>query len=199
MVARQRRRGLGACRTVTLRALPVLLPVLVAAAVGLSPAAAQTNGLDGVYAVRGLDGLEVLEAAGADRLFTPASVQKLIVGAAVLHYLGPEHRVSTHVSSAAELLPIEEGGYRLAGDLVVEGAADPTWNRRHHPQDAHAPLRQLARDLQALGLRRVDGDLVIDASRFPGGATPRAGPRATPRSRGAPRRRRSRSTRTWCG
>ena len=139
-------------------------------------AAAQTNGLDGVYAVRGLEGLEVLEANGAELLFTPASVQKLIVGAAVLHYLGPEHQVSTHVSSAAELVPIEEGGYRLAGDLVVEGGADPTWNRRHHPQDARAPLRQLARDLVALGLRQVDGDLVIDGSRFPGRRYPEGWP-----------------------
>ncbi|HUP22427.1 MAG TPA: D-alanyl-D-alanine carboxypeptidase/D-alanyl-D-alanine-endopeptidase [Thermoanaerobaculia bacterium] len=154
-------------RTTTDRLATRLAVCLVTGLAAVAPAA-WANGLDGIFAVRGLEGLEVLEAENAERLFTPASVQKLIVGAAVFHYLGPDYRVATHVATAGELLPIEEGGYRLTGDLVVEGACDPTWGRRHNPQDARAPLRQIARDLAALGLRRVEGDLVVDASRFPG-------------------------------
>ena len=119
------------------------------------------RGLRGVLAIRGG---EVLAEEHADRLFTPASVHKLLVAAAGLHILGGDFSVRTtlygqFVSGAV-------------GDLTVVGAGDPTWNDIHFEENPRAPLEALARALREAGVERVTGDLVVDASRFPGRAVP---------------------------
>jgi serine-type D-Ala-D-Ala carboxypeptidase/endopeptidase (penicillin-binding protein 4) len=126
------------------------------------PAAAPASerSLRGWLAVRGLD---VLASQNSRRLFVPASVLKLVVAAAALHALGPDHRRTTVVAAAG---PLVDGV--LKGDLVLRGAADPTWNARFHPADPREPLKQLARQVRDAGIRRVTGNLVVDASRFPG-------------------------------
>lgn len=152
-------------------ALPaaVLLAAVVLAA-GAGGAAGPERGFRGCLAVRGE---RVLAAENAGRLFTPGSVQKLLVCAAALHYLGPEYRVTTTVHGAGA----RNGGV-LAGDLVVAAAGDPTWNARFFAADPRAPIRALARQLRERGLRRVAGDLVIDVGRFPGRGVPPSRPPA---------------------
>ena len=132
----------------------------------LVPAAlcAQDAGFRGLLAVRGT---RVLAAENPDRAFTPASVQKLVVSAASLHHLGPDYRFVTRLRSAGA----REGDV-LQGDLVVDAGGDPTWSERFHEKDARLPLRDLARALRKRGIARVDGNLVIDLSRFPGRAMP---------------------------
>jgi D-alanyl-D-alanine carboxypeptidase/D-alanyl-D-alanine-endopeptidase (penicillin-binding protein 4) len=121
---------------------------------------ASERSLRGWLAVRGTD---VLAAENAQRLFVPASVLKLVVAAAALHTLGTDHRRTTVVAAAGPLV----GGV-LKGDLLLRGAADPTWSARFHPADPHESLKQLARQVRDAGIRRVTGNLVVDASRFPG-------------------------------
>lgn len=102
----------------------------------------------------------VLYARNAQRHFVPASNQKYWPTAAALHLLGPGYRYRTPVSGI--------GFDRAAGTaraLVVEGRGDPTWSRRFHEDDLSV-LGFLADSLVAAGLRRVTGDLVIDASWF---------------------------------
>jgi serine-type D-Ala-D-Ala carboxypeptidase/endopeptidase (penicillin-binding protein 4) len=130
---------------------------------GSTPAA--HRGMRGMLAVRAG---QVVASEDAARLFLPASVLKLIVAATALHHLGPEHRFQTVLAAAGPM----EGG-TLGGDLVLQGSADPTWNRRFFPADPRTPLRQLARQAHAAGLRRVSGRLFVDTSRFPGPAFPR--------------------------
>lgn len=121
-----------------------------------------------------LDGARVVAEHEADRLLEPASTLKLVTAAAALDMLGPQYRAETRASAPAA--PDEQGV--VAGDLVIHGAGDPTWNSRFFPQAAARPLARLAAALRARGVRRVAGDLVLDEGRFPPPAQPRSRPLA---------------------
>lgn len=138
----------------------------------LAPAPAavaeEARGWRGFLAVRGET---VLVAQNAERLFTPASVLKLVVTAAALHHLGPEYRATTRLRAAG----VRSGG-TLRGDLVVEAAGDPTWSERFFEGDPHSPLKALAQQLRQRGVGRIEGDLVVDVRRFPGRRYPLSRP-----------------------
>ena len=135
-------------------------------AVAAAPGAA---GESSTGIARGVEGCFAASDAGVltdrhgDRLMTPASVMKVLVTAAAMHHLGPDYRAVTRIVAEGEL---QQGV--LVGDLIWVGGGDPTWNNRFHPQDSRRPIRELIRQLKAKGIARVEGDLVIDASRFPG-------------------------------
>jgi D-alanyl-D-alanine carboxypeptidase/D-alanyl-D-alanine-endopeptidase (penicillin-binding protein 4) len=137
--------------------------LLAAALVSAGAAAgAPSAGWRGVLVVRGG---QVLAEENADRFFTPASVNKLYVAAAALELLGPGYRVETEVSALGEIARGE-----LAGDLVLRAAGDPSWNGRFFA--GASPLDDLARQVAAAGIRRIKGRVRVDASRFPGRASP---------------------------
>ena len=152
-----------------------ILPISLAAALAVLPGPRVAEGQpeavgdDGAYrgylAVRVLRGgeLEVIETLNANRLFVPASVLKVVTVAATLHHLGADHRWVTRLTSSGAV----NAGV-LEGDLVIEPGGDPTWSKAFLDGDAAEPLTALAQQLQALGLQQVSGDLVVDASRFPG-------------------------------
>ncbi len=125
-------------------------------------------GGDGAYrgylAVRlGEDGdLEVLDELHAGRLFVPASVLKVLTAAATLEHLGADYRWVTRLTAHGAV-----DGAVLAGDLVVEPGADPTWGE-FFDGGAAGPLAALAAQARERGIERVTGDLVVDAARFPG-------------------------------
>lgn len=143
---------------------PKLIFLAVALGLTVVSLASPERGLRGFLVVQGE---RVLAQENAERLLTPGSVQKLLVTAAALHHLGPEYRIRTVVMAPG---PIQDGV--LDGDLVVRAAGDPTWNQRFFDPDPRAPLRALARQLKARGLRQVTDDLVIDTGRFPGRSWP---------------------------
>ncbi len=147
--------------------LIVILAALGPAAPG-EPIPAAERGFRGFLAVRGE---RVVAAENPGRLFTPASVLKLVVVATALHHLGPDHRVTTRLRARGEVT-----AGTLEGDLVVEAAGDPTWSRRFFAGDPRAPLAELARQLRGRGVTRVAGDLVIDTRRFPGRPHPLSRP-----------------------
>ena len=95
------------------------------------------------------------------RKFIPASNMKILVTSAALWELGPDHRFRTEVFAAGE----REGDV-LVGDLVVRPSGDPTWSDRWYEDAADLPLRDLARQVAATGIRTVSGDVVIAASRW---------------------------------
>lgn len=90
--------------------------------------------------------------------FAPASNQKLLTTIAALERLGPDHRFRTHIGAQGN---INESGI-LVGDLVVLGSGDPTLSARYY-ESAETPLVDLVVQLRDRGLRRVRGDLVIEA------------------------------------
>lgn len=111
-------------------------------------------------------GIEVLDATtgrilaqlNPDRLFSTASNAKLPTVAAALELLGPEYRWRTVV----EALGVRDGA---AAGLVVRGSGDPTFSDHFHDR-ALAPLDSLADSLALAGIRRIDGPLIVDQSRF---------------------------------
>ena len=96
---------------------------------------------------------DTLFAWRADRRFLPASNAKLFTTAAALHYLGPGFRFVTVLYASG---PIANG--TLYGDLVLYGTGDPTFGLDT------AALAPFADSVVRAGIRRVNGDVVGDAS-----------------------------------
>lgn len=97
----------------------------------------------------------------ADKAFNPASLLKLVTGLAALEQLGPAWTWQTPVWMQGRFQP-ETG--RLTGDLVIKGVGDPKLVRER--------LWLLLQRLRGLGLREIEGDIVLDGSAFapwPGG------------------------------
>lgn len=103
---------------------------------------------------------ETLYARNADKLFIPASNQKLVTGSVALTQLGPDFRWPTILLARG---PVRDGV--VEGDLVVRGRGDPSIST-HVRGDALAPLRALADSLRARGVTRVRGRIVAAPSPF---------------------------------
>lgn len=121
-------------------------------------------------AVFDLSAGETIFEHNADKLFLPASNAKLFSTALALRRLGADYRFTTSVVSAAQ--PDENGV--LDGDLRLVGGGDPNLSarivpydrRREYGADRMAPLKNLARQVHEAGLRKVNGDIVGDDSRY---------------------------------
>jgi len=100
-----------------------------------------------------------LLALNPERHFIPASNMKLVVTAVGLAELGPDYRYRTELS--ARRAP----GDTIAELLVIAGRGDPTWSDRFH-ENPWAPADSLADSVALAGIRRVRGELVVDASYF---------------------------------
>ena len=83
----------------------------------------------------------------------PASVLKVVTTAQALEQLGPGYRWTTRAWAEG---PLSRG--TLRGRLVIEGGGDPRLRR--------GDLRPLLEQVRATGIRRIDGDIVIDRSAF---------------------------------
>jgi serine-type D-Ala-D-Ala carboxypeptidase/endopeptidase (penicillin-binding protein 4) len=96
----------------------------------------------------------------------PASTQKLLVAAVALDVLGADHRFVTE----AQGVPLQDGV--LAGNLYLVGGGDPLLWSDDVEDDLRSPafnttrFDDLADQLVAAGLVRVDGDIVGDGSRY---------------------------------
>lgn len=87
----------------------------------------------------------------ADTPMNPASVMKLVTAFAALEQLGPAHIWSTRLAST---VAIAEG--TLTGDLYLIGSGDPVLD--------HDRVSRLLRRLRGMGIERIAGDIVLDAS-----------------------------------
>lgn len=133
---------------------------------GIAVAAGLAERLDAALAAPALRGAQVaalvvgaqgqvLYAREADRALIPASNQKVLTAVAALHTLGPTHHFVTEVFAPAE--PDADGAVAA---LFVKGGGDPALTSEE--------LWRLASDLRRAGVRRVQGDLVLDDSLFDG-------------------------------
>ena len=135
-----------------------------------TPASRLLRVVDSVFGTPPLDrahwGIEIVDLStgapilrrNADRLFTVASNQKLITMATALALLGPDYRYVTNLVAH----DVADG---VARSLVVHGSGDPTLSELFH-DGPFAAIDSMADSLSAAGLRRVDGPLVVDQSRF---------------------------------
>ena len=94
----------------------------------------------------------------ADKVLNPASVIKLVTTLAALENLGPAYTWRTQVFVEGRV-----DGDTLHGDLVLRGEGNPYFTPER--------LWQLLYEVRAGGIRRIDGDVILDAGRF---AAPRA-------------------------
>ena len=107
------------------------------------------------FCVLGEDGQVMGSSALAETSLAPASALKTLTTGAALEILGPEFRFETTLAATAA--PDAHG--LLAGDLVLVGGGDPTTSA--------SDLDALAAAAAAAGLKRVAGNLVMDATIFP--------------------------------
>ena len=124
----------------------------------------------------------------ADKLFVPGSTTKLLTEGTALGLLGADHRFKTRIYRTGD---VGRGGV-LKGDLVLVASGDPNLsarvrpdgtlafenedhsydgdpNTRAVPGDPLLVVRELAAQVAAKGIRRVDGRVLVDASLFPEG------------------------------
>lgn len=153
-----------------MRAIPiVLLRWLLVCALAVAPAARAAPALPApVLAALAHAGVPasalavvVGEAGGgrallrwhADRPMQPASLTKLVTTAAALDLLGPDWRWHTPVWLQG---PIEQGV--LHGSVFIRGSGDPSLVQER--------VWLLLQRLREAGVRRIEGDIVLDASAF---------------------------------
>jgi D-alanyl-D-alanine carboxypeptidase/D-alanyl-D-alanine-endopeptidase (penicillin-binding protein 4) len=91
----------------------------------------------------------LVTAQAADTTFNPASAIKLATALAALRNFGPDHRFATTLWTNGEF---DSATNTVRGDLIISGR-DPSFT------DAHAVA--IAREMNALGIRTVTGDLVV--------------------------------------
>ncbi len=109
-----------------------------------------------------LDAGDTLVAYEPTRELEPASNLKLFTTAAALHYLGSQYRYATYLAGTGPI----RGGV-LEGDLVLYGTGDPTPSGKFYEPEQGA-YEALADSIAAMGVRRIAGDVVGDASYFEG-------------------------------
>lgn len=90
----------------------------------------------------------------AERNYIPASNMKLFTTVATLDKLGPDYQWRTDVFLQGK---VNADGV-LAGDLVLKGNGDPTL--------MPADLQRLAAAVKEAGVKRIDGNLLLDESYF---------------------------------
>lgn len=111
-------------------------------------------------------GQTVLYEANADTLVAPASVTKLLTAAAALDILGEPARLRTIVRAAAA-----PGGGIVNGNVWLVGGGDPVLGTAARvPPSAdpalHTPLEDLADRVVAAGVRRIEGGVIGDDTRY---------------------------------
>jgi len=100
-----------------------------------------------------LRGDQVVLAHGADRPMQPASTMKLVTTLVSLEQLGPVFRGRTELLGNGDV----KNGV-LQGDLVLRGGADADLSGE--------VLDTMLRALQLSGIKRIEGNLVLDRSLF---------------------------------
>ncbi len=158
--------------------LAVLLMVPVAMAADLSSRLDQiinapllSHAYVGMQVVQLSDG-QVLYAHNSERLFVPASNMKLFTTALALSKLGADYRLTTQIGAQ---VPIDAATGTLPGDLELVGGGDPSLSGREYPYRGRVPpasvysfsaIEELADQMIARGLKRIDGNVVGDDSRY---------------------------------
>jgi D-alanyl-D-alanine carboxypeptidase/D-alanyl-D-alanine-endopeptidase (penicillin-binding protein 4) len=164
------------------RAVPLFLLAVLLFAVGCSEAGGQevVNGrlgrkIQGILAGRlkrmpgatcgvkiySLDDKETVYELNAGTLFSVASNMKIATTAAALARLGAEHRLTAKLYRRGDI----ESGV-LKGDLVIVGLGDPNISGRFHGGDTEAVLDSWAHVLKSIGVDRVQGSIIADATAY---------------------------------
>jgi len=110
--------------------------------------------------IKSLDSDAVWYAQNEDRLFMPASNNKIASTAAALKVLGADFQFETHVLTKGKVR-----GSVLYGDLVVWSNGDPTLYEKYI-EDSKAVFQAWADTLKAQGINRIEGNIIGDDNAF---------------------------------
>ncbi|WP_372883188.1 D-alanyl-D-alanine carboxypeptidase/D-alanyl-D-alanine-endopeptidase [Psychromonas sp.] len=99
---------------------------------------------------------KVLAESAGQILRTPASLQKLLTATAAKLHLGENFSYRTNIEG--KLSRIKNNHYQ--GDIRLRFVGDPTLTR--------ANLKEMLKSLKALGVGKINGDLLINAAHFNG-------------------------------
>lgn len=116
------------------------------------------------FSARSLSDDKELYAIDQEKFFVPASITKLFTSAVSLVLLGPEFRFETGLYTDS---PAKDGV--IIGNIFIRGSGDPTLSARFHDEGGRTIFNAWADRLVALGVRRIDGDIVGDAGMYQGG------------------------------
>jgi D-alanyl-D-alanine carboxypeptidase/D-alanyl-D-alanine-endopeptidase (penicillin-binding protein 4) len=134
------------------------VPELDAAVHAIASDRALEGGAIGI-AVLDVDSGRVLASVNEHLALNPASNAKLYTAAAALATLHGEHRYETTLTGRLD-------GDAVAGPLAIRGFGDPSLST--------ADLWDMVQDLKGFGVKRVDGDVVVDQRFFDEQTTPPA-------------------------
>lgn len=126
-----------------------------------------------------LDSGSVVYSLNQEKMFVPASTTKLLTEGTLLAKLGPDYRFHTRVYRTG---PIDSKG-KLKGDLVLVASGDPNLSNRMQPDgtmtfvdedhsyngpalpgDPLTVIKELAAQVSAKGIKKIDGRVWIDTS-----------------------------------
>lgn len=96
-----------------------------------------------------------------DKFFIPASNLKLFTTAGGLLLLGPNYRFKTKIWTNGYY-----SGSTLYGDLIIQGAGDPTISGRFHNNDINFVFDSWIDSLIDLGIDKIKGNIVGDDNLF---------------------------------
>ncbi len=135
--------------------------ILLLACAALAASARDFLGIDGeestsigIY-IKDIRSGKVLVDHNSQMALTPASILKCVTTATALQILGPDYRFTTSVSlrgSASKGV--------LNGDLIINGAADPTLESSQFKHNLGF-CNAVVRSLQAEGISKINGDIII--------------------------------------
>ncbi|MBW6537768.1 MAG: D-alanyl-D-alanine carboxypeptidase/D-alanyl-D-alanine-endopeptidase [Mariniphaga sp.] len=106
----------------------------------------------------------------AGKLLIPASVMKVVTSATALEILGADYRFQTRLGYSGK---IENG--TLKGDLIIIGGGDPALGSEYFKDHYFAPhfLETWAKQIRTAGIKRIQGNLVLDGSLYDSEKIPR--------------------------
>lgn len=96
----------------------------------------------------------------------PASIMKSVTTAALLQSTGPDWRYHTRIYIDG---PIDFG--YLRGNLIIEGACDPTLNSEKEPPSEDI-IEEICDALSFYQINRIEGSIIIDQGNFSGDSRP---------------------------
>ena len=108
----------------------------------------------------------VIASHNEEAPLVPASIMKSVTTAALLESAGPDWRYHTRVYIDGP----NDLGY-LRGNVIVEGACDPTLNSEKEPFSEDI-VEEIYQALSAQLIKRIEGGIIIDENNFNGPSQP---------------------------
>lgn len=106
------------------------------------------------YCVYDLTADSMLYRFNSQKLFKPASTQKLFVATSALTNLGADYCFKTYINIDGSIQTDDMGRRTLKGDICIRGSFDPTTQLRQ--------VHLAADKIVTLGIDSVDGCIVVD-------------------------------------